>query len=124
MNTRAVAAVHPSLAVPRHQGGTAPAPFPDPFGAAPAPFPSPLGAGSAQAGTAATTSPPAAGSHARHASSQAAAALSPAARPGAHGDPVPDDSHADLREPPDLDDLADHLNRILCDEARRHGIDV
>lgn len=124
MNTRAVAAAHPSLAVPRHQGGAAPAPFPDPFGAAPASFPSPLGAGSVPAGTAATTSLPAAGSRARHASSQVAAARSPAAWPEPHRDPVPDDSHADLREPPDLDDLADHLNRILCDEARRHGIDV
>jgi hypothetical protein len=114
-NARAAAAAHPSLTAPWHQGGVIPAPFPDPFGAHSAPV-----------GAAATASLSAAGGHVPHASSQAAATRRPVARPEPElpGDPVPDDSPVELREPPDLADLADHLNRILRDEARRHGIDV
>jgi hypothetical protein len=37
---------------------------------------------------------------------------------------MPDGGIRGQREPPDLADLADHLDRILRDEARRHGIDV
>ena len=115
MDTHAVAAAHPSLTAAWHRGGRAPAACPDP-----------LGASSALAGTAAAISLPTGGSHVQHASSQVSPARSLAARPEPvrHGDPVPDDSPVERRGPPDPDDLADRLNRILCDEARRHGIDV
>lgn len=112
-NTRAVAATYPSRTAPGHQGGAAPAPSPDPFAT-----------DWAWSGTA--VSLPATGGHVRHVSGQAAATRRPEARPEPEpaGEPVPDDTPREPRQPLDLSDLADQLNRILCDEARRHGIDV
>lgn len=114
MNARAAAA-NPPLAAQWHQGDAVPAPFPGLSGPDSAPpVPSDM------------APPPTAGRNVQPASGEAVTTRRPVAwpEPEPYEDLVPDGRPATLGEPPDLADLAEHLNQILRDEAHRHGIDV